>query len=77
MINFAQLKCRYAELCSDYEIVNLKNQSDLSDSWISTINDIKNQNKYNQIDLTLKLKNMEQNMEKVINHIIIYLFMYT
>ncbi|XP_060834215.1 major facilitator superfamily domain-containing protein 6-like protein B isoform X1 [Rhopalosiphum padi] len=62
-----KLKCRYAELCSDYEIVNLKNQSDLSDSWISTINDIKNQNKYNQIDLTLKLKNMEQNMEKIAN----------
>uniref|UniRef100_A0A2H8TT59 Major facilitator superfamily domain-containing protein 6 n=1 Tax=Melanaphis sacchari TaxID=742174 RepID=A0A2H8TT59_9HEMI len=62
-----KLKCRYAELCSDYEIVNLNNQSDLSDSWISTINDIKNQNKYNQIDLTLKLKNMEKNMKQIAN----------
>lgn len=37
------------------------------------IDDNTNQNKYNQIDLKLKFKNMEQNMEQVINHIIMYL----
>jgi len=37
------------------------------------IDDNTNQNKYNQINLTLKLKNVEQNMEQVINHIIMYL----
>ncbi|XP_022179018.1 major facilitator superfamily domain-containing protein 6-like [Myzus persicae] len=56
-----KLNCQYAELCGEgYKINNLKNQSDLSDLWMKTINDIENQNKYNQIDLTLMPKDVEQ-----------------
>jgi len=61
---FIQLNCQYTELCSAaYAIKNPKNQSDFSNLWMKTINE--NQNKYNQIDLTLKPKDVEQ-MELVI-----------
>ncbi|CAI6357550.1 unnamed protein product [Macrosiphum euphorbiae] len=55
-----KLKCQYTELCgAGYAIVNNpKNQSDLSDLWTRTINE--NQNKYDQIDLTLTPKDVEQ-----------------
>jgi len=61
---FIQLKCQYTELCgAGYAIINNpKNQSDLSDLWTRTINE--NQNKYDQIDLTLKPSDVEQ-MEQV------------
>jgi len=66
-----QLNCQYTDLCgAGYEINNLRNQSDLSDVWKRTINE--NKNKYSQIELTLKPKDVEQTEQVVtINHIII------
>ncbi|KAL4082827.1 hypothetical protein QTP88_029483 [Uroleucon formosanum] len=61
-----KLNCQYAELCSlDNEINNLTNQSDLSNLWMRTINE--NQNKYNQIDLTLIPKDVEQTDQMIAN----------
>ncbi|XP_060873608.1 LOW QUALITY PROTEIN: major facilitator superfamily domain-containing protein 6-like protein A [Metopolophium dirhodum] len=54
-----KLNCQYAELCSAAREINyLQNQSGLSDLWMRAMN--KSQNKFNQIDLTLKSKNLEQ-----------------
>lgn len=39
----------------------------MNDLWVTTINDIKNQNKYDQIDLTLKLKYNTEHMEQIAN----------
>jgi len=73
VIGFFQLNCQYAELCSEAREINyLQNQSGLSDLWMRTIN--KSQNKFNQIDLTLKSKSLEQTEQIVtIDHIILYL----
>jgi len=68
---FFQLNCQHADLCgAGYEINNLQNKSDLSDLWMRTINE--NQNKYNQIDLTLKPKDEEQTEQAVTILIILF-----
>ncbi|CAI6371703.1 unnamed protein product [Macrosiphum euphorbiae] len=63
-----KLNCQYAELCSaGFEINNLQTQSDLSYVWMRTANE--SQNKFNQIDLALIPKDLEQTEENANSYV--------
>ncbi|XP_008183664.1 major facilitator superfamily domain-containing protein 6-like protein B isoform X2 [Acyrthosiphon pisum] len=63
-----KLNCHYAEFCSAGSVVNnLQTQPDLSYVWMRTINE--SQNKFNQIDLRLKPKDLEQTEQKANSYV--------
>jgi len=60
LVHLIQLTCQNTKSC-DHQINKPTNQSDFSDYWMTTTNnDIENINGRSRIDVTLKLKDMEQ-----------------
>ncbi|XP_015372475.1 PREDICTED: uncharacterized protein LOC107167802 [Diuraphis noxia] len=53
------LTCQNTKSC-DYQTNKSNNQSDFSDYWMATINDVKRMNDRNRIDVVLKLKDMKK-----------------
>ncbi|XP_026804922.1 major facilitator superfamily domain-containing protein 6-like isoform X1 [Rhopalosiphum maidis] len=63
-----KLICQNTKLC-DHQINKLNNQSDFSDYWMTTTKNI-NEKDHNRIDVTLKLKDMEQTESSYVFHLL-------